>query len=289
MTIRTILAVATCLAPLTAQSVPLADFIRVRCSQDGAETFTQWRGKAYAQPENQPQKEVFELLGMNVARCLANADGTWSLMSRELQLYLDPATHKVLHRWTNPWTSEEVPVVHVANNPVQNRLPDTPYEPVIDNGIATFSQDVPLTYPNALASDPRFADYSAQPMYQAVEMFKFHLPVEEFERNRAASLGQVALSWTRIGPWLPWMKMKGIRGGLIYSVSGTKLARFEDLDARLQEEILTRVPAYRHAPGCWLATRNQTSWSYFAKNFDAYLRGERFPLPAPVEQDVCAQ
>lgn len=51
---------------------------------------------------------AFDVLGMNVARVKRLEDGSFDILARELQLYLDPSTGKVLHSWTNPMTNETV-------------------------------------------------------------------------------------------------------------------------------------------------------------------------------------
>ena len=45
---------------------------------------------------------------MNVARAKKLKDGGYDLLTRELQLYLDPSTNKPLHFWTNPFTNDSV-------------------------------------------------------------------------------------------------------------------------------------------------------------------------------------
>lgn len=264
------------------------ELVRVRCSTDGSNIYTEWKGSVYAfVPEEKPQK-LFDILGMNVARCLKNQQGTWFITSRELTFYLDPLTGKVLNRWHNPWTQEVVPVVHVANKLVQNTLSEE-FPTAIAGSNVTFVLDVPLTYPNVLASDPKFQDYSPSALYQAGEFFKLTAPVQEVINSKAKTVKNVFIDWNRVGPWLPWMKMKGKPGHLVYSATCKKLLHFEKLSPLLQKEINSRLPLYREAPRCLLAAKNETSWTYFRKHFQEYLKGERFPLPAPVIDESCQE
>ncbi len=66
--------------------------------------------------------------------------------------------------------------------------------------------DVPLYYPNALSFDPRMAPYSPQPFYQAGEWFKFISSTGEVRFPLTKTVTSALVSWTRNGPWLPWMK-----------------------------------------------------------------------------------
>ena len=104
------------------QTLGALELVRTRCSTDGSNVYTQWQGSVYAFVPQERQRKLFNIIGMNVARCLQDRQGQWFLTSRELTFYLDPQTNEILNYWQNPWTEEVVPVVHVANNPVQNSL-----------------------------------------------------------------------------------------------------------------------------------------------------------------------
>lgn len=75
----------------------------------------------------QAPKKVFHCVGMNVAKAeLDKTSNQLKMTSRELTYYLSPdgdASTK-LEKWDNPWTEEKnLPVVHIANDPVQMALP----------------------------------------------------------------------------------------------------------------------------------------------------------------------
>jgi len=97
----------------------------------------------------------------------------------------------------------------------------------------------------------------------------------------------VALSYYRMGPWEPWMKMKGKPGFLVLNYTGSKTDVFEELYPTIKAIIEERMPLFREAPSCRLDRSIATSWSRFEEQFDAYLRGEEFPLPAPMKDEPC--
>lgn len=259
------------------QTLGALELVRTRCSTDGSNVYTQWQGSVYAFVPQERQRKLFNIIGMNVARCLQDRQGQWFLTSRELTFYLDPQTNEILNYWQNPWTQEVVPVVHVANTPVQNSL-EGEYPVFVDGKNVTFSLDIPLTYPNALANEPRFQDYSPEPLYQAGEFFKFTVPIRKVTDSSATTVPLVASSWTRLGPWLPWMKMKGKPGQLVYSANVKKFQEFEELSPVLRQVIQSQLPIYQEAPHCFLATSNETSWTYFRQHFEEYLDGAQFPV-----------
>ncbi len=252
-------------------------WVKVRNSTKGESVFLTWHGGIYALIPGEAKIHLFNMVGMNVSRSVDKGDGSWDFASRELTYYLDPKTDEILHQWKNPWSDEILTVVHVSNNPVQGRFKGA-FPATVEGDFTTFSFDLFSHYDNPLAGDERFADYSPQPIYQAVELFKLTVPTADLHNPDVASVTPLILSWDRIGPWVPWMKMGDRTGQLIYSGLGHKAARFEDLPPVLQAEINAQVPSYREAPTERIEGESITSWRYFQKHFDAYLAGDRFPL-----------
>jgi hypothetical protein len=257
------------------QTFDATTFVKVRCATDGTQTFLAWKGSIYAWLPGEPKQHLFRIEGMSVGRCVKTEEG-WEFASRELTFYLDPQTGEILRRWKNPWTEEMVPVVHVANNFVGGYFRrDVTAE--VEGDRATFMFDLFPTYPNPLASDPKFAEYSPQPMYQAAELFKLTVPLADLTNPDVTTVSELHLAWDRIGPWLPWMKMGDRPGHLVYSACGSKVPAFEGLSDVLRSEMETRVPLYKNAPTN-VEQDDITSWMYFQKHFDAYLAGATFPI-----------
>ncbi|TAD78864.1 MAG: DUF1838 domain-containing protein [Oscillatoriales cyanobacterium] len=255
-----------------------ATFLKARAATDDRDVYVEWTGSIYAMLPGEPQRHSFDIVGMNVARGLQQEDGSWQMLSRELTYYLDPATGAVVHQWVNPWTGESLPVVHVANDPVEAPLRGS-FAATLAGDSAIFTCDVFPAYPNPLGNDPRFRDYSPDPNYSAAEFFKLAVPLAELFDADRPTVNSMTVAWHRIGPWLPWMKMGDRPGQLVYSACGQRVSGFEALPALLQTEIRDRLPKYRHAPTRPSQRKNMTSWQYFKENFEAYLRGELFPLP----------
>lgn len=60
---------------------------------------------------------------MNVSKAVIE-EGKLKVTGKELTYYLDPITGEKLTTWDNPWTREKgLPVVHIANDPVQMAFP----------------------------------------------------------------------------------------------------------------------------------------------------------------------
>jgi Protein of unknown function (DUF1838) len=261
------------------QQLEAEHWVKTRSSLDrDRSVFLTWTGSIYAFVPGEKRNRLFKMVGVSVSRCIPTESGSWDFTSRELTYYLHPETGEILRTWNNPWTGELLTVMHVANNPVQGRFKGQ-FPAQVEGDKTTFVFDLFSTYPNPLATDPKFAEYSPNPIYQAAELFKITVPTGELFDPEIKSVSQLQLAWDRIGPWIPWMKMGDRPGQLIYSAYGSKVSGVNELPQLLRDEINDRVPLYKNAPPSFLEGEDITSWLYFQQHFDAYLAGATFPLP----------
>ena len=260
---------------------------KVACStRDGEAVVYHWSGKAYSRVQGERDRHLFNVEGMNVRHCGTVRDPQrgvgYRMTSRELMLYLDPKTNEVLRTWSNPWTSESVEVLHVANDPV-NMRPTYPvtergepyrFEGRVDNGRVFMPIEVPLFYKNPLAGE--YQDFVGN-QYHAMEIFNFiGDEADLFDASRTSANPSIA--WTRIAEWLPWMRMGDRPGIMIINATGHKVSRgIEGLPAVLRQEIAANYPDYRTPPPLNDTRPNETSWTYFKKWIDS----KKPAAPAP--------
>jgi len=261
-------AVAAAPLDLSSQAGQLDAFIRMRASSDGATVFANWWVTVFAAVPGERPREILRLDGYNVGRFVRNTDGSAEFISREVAYYRDPRTGQILSDWTNPFTNEKVAVLHVANDPVNQRYaaPQAGQPgryPFMLSGDDVFLRlDVPLRYPNPLQP----AEYPAEssgPTYLASEHFIFFANARDLRNPKLLSV-PTTYAWTRTGPWLPWMKMGQQAGYLIYSGHGRKYASFAELPADVQAYTRANFAQYLTAPEKFV-TPNETSWTYFRK------------------------
>lgn len=245
---------------------------KIQCSLKDGEVITwYWNGFAFSRVPGEPDRRLFAVEGMNIRQCgpLGDTrDGSFKMATREVLIYKDPNTGEVLRIWDNPWTGKQVRVLHVSNDPVNQRIgaldrAGQPFRlPLTINGNQWWSTTtVPLFYRNPLSGD--YQNYVGG-MYHATEMFNFFGDVDELANPRRASV-PVRIAWVRMSSWLPWMEM-GDRVGLIYfHTSGRKLDRYDDMSATLKAEIDLNYPAYKAPPPLDDERPNETSWTYFRK------------------------
>ncbi|KAG6856609.1 hypothetical protein H0H87_002564 [Tephrocybe sp. NHM501043] len=274
------------------RTLSATDLVRIRASTDESKsTVIEWRGQVLSyQPGERPQV-LFNIQGMSITRAKKLDNDSYDLLTREVQLYLDPTTSEVLHTWHNPWTGHDVTVVHVANNPVYQNFPaSSAFEAHAQpGGTYTFHLSIPLAYPNPLnpTGDPASptAPYAGpQALYSAIESFTFTFPLAELD-GPAPSLPSMHVHWTRASPLLPFMASPATGAALVCVANGAKVERgWEGLSPVLRDVVEARLPAYKEAP----TERDRpgggvSSWSYFARPevLRAYEDGARFPLLDP--------
>jgi hypothetical protein len=236
-----------------------------------------WNGRVYSRVPGEPDRLLFQVEGMNIRQCVTLEDpdrgNGFRMVSREILLYLDPATGELIDTWENPWTGETVDVLHVENDPV-NQWPffETgrdgkplvmPFEVVGDKWWMTTT--VPLFYENELGGE--YQDYVGG-KYHATEMFNFFGDADVL-RMDAGDTSDIFVGWERLSDWLPWMKMRGRSGILYFHTGGRKLDSFGQLPEVLVSFIDERYPKYREPPPVDDKRPNETSWTYFKKKMEA--------------------
>ena len=256
---------------------------KIACSTvDGEPATYWWFGEAYSRRQGEADKHLFNVQGMNIRACVAAPDGDgFNLVSRELLLYTDKETGKVLKTWTNPWTGQTVDVLHVANDPVNGRYRSKTRDGKPYTWSGTISGDswwqtttVPLYYPNPLASA-----YQKEigGVYHATEMFNFFGEAASLLDPETTTADNVTVGWVRMSDWLPWMMMEGRDGAIYFHTAGRKLDRFDELPEVIKAEIRMHYPEYDETPPLDDARPNMTSWKYY----DAVKKGE---IKAPVRK-----
>ncbi len=245
----------------------LEALIRVRAGLDEQDYVTWWIGDAYGEQPDADTQHLFGFVGFNIARAV-KVEGGFDLITREAAFYLDPRERTILEEWHNPYTDENVDVLHIYNDPVNQQfrlsMPWGPWHSpytVMDRSVV-FNLDIPISAPSPLPV-AEFPANSADDTYRAMELFQFFADREELLNTDAPSV-HCDVSWMRRSPWLPWMQMGQRPGGMVFHCRGSKLASFDDLPDGVREYIDAHTPEYRESPREYV-TPNETSWSYFRK------------------------
>jgi len=250
----------------------LTAFVKARSSlTNNEEAIFYANGKIYGFVEGERDKPLLGFEMYNIARSIQKEDGSYELLTNEVLLYTDLKTGEVLKQFENPYTQETVEVLHVWNSPVNQKFQvEGKYGKwgVNHNKYGTdmicMNADVFLAYPSPL----KVADYpknAQSDLYEAAELFQFFFSEKAMNDPSQNSI-DCTISWTRIGPWLPWMNMGQRAGKMVYQGAGYKLMEkdYDKMPKLLTEYVMKTKPEYRHAPTTF-SSPNETSWTYFKK------------------------
>ena len=251
---------------------------KTRASLDpNADVVFYWSGYIYnvmpKDPADYPQRgridfgrPLFQFEGFNVARFAQDGPSDYFMLSREVSVYKDPTTGRVLNCWTNPLKVDrpEQRVMHVANDPVNYGVGETDFVELGDR--ISFFSDIILSYRSPLAGVAEYEAFSAGDVYQTSELFNYIVARKDLEDERVLS-APVEISWTRVGQYLPWMQMGDTRGYLVYHVRGYKvLGGVDELPGPLLEwtrnvagEKFLKSPSF--IPASY--EPNETTWRVF--------------------------
>ncbi|WP_338769582.1 DUF1838 domain-containing protein [Bernardetia sp. ABR2-2B] len=263
-------------------------FMKIRSSIEGLQTSNQaeesiyyWEGSIYSFISGERSKKLMGMKGFSVSRWI-KTDSSRQLMTREVALYTDPKTGEILEKMKNPLLDEKndsVEVIHVWNNPVNQRFPfnikenydqkpkessvyGIPYSE-LGQDMVCFYADIFLTYPS-LITRKEFPNNVQSDLYQGAELFQFFVKKDDLENPMLTDI-PATISWTRIGQWLPFMNMSDRQGYLVYQCRGYKILEgFEGLPQDVKDYVRAKQPVFEHAPTEY-SQPNETSWSYFKK------------------------
>ncbi|WP_448579174.1 DUF1838 family protein [Thermaurantiacus sp.] len=256
----------------------VAMYRKIQCSTRDLEPVVyHWSGRVWSRVPGEPDRHLWNVEGMNIRQCVTVEDKARGkgvrMVSRELMLYLDPATGNVLDTWTNPWTDKVNRIFHVANDPV-NQRPVFPRGPDgapfaipmrVEDGRIFWNIEVPLFYTNPMGGD--FQDFVGN-HYHAMEIFNF-IADEAALRDPRTRNAKAAVSWVRLSGWMPFMEMGSRPGALVFNATGQVVEGVEALPLVLKDQIARRYPEYRVPPPADDARPNATTWTEFRKFIEA--------------------
>ena len=233
------------------------------------EAVAYWNGSVFGWTEYSDEfpryKKLFLFEGFNIRSVYQNDDESYVSLSREVSVYRDVMTGDILEAWTNIYSGEENEVFEVANDPVNALLyPDIGMHSYSQHH-TTFSANYFLDYPNPLQPD-EYPLFSSGEQYIGGEMFITFTRTENLLDEALSEVGYIG-SWSRIGPWLPWLQKGMEGGGHLYNAPYFKLGSVDDIPEDLYLWTIENYPEYLHPPRNYTKP-NMTSWRVFKNIID---------------------
>jgi Protein of unknown function (DUF1838) len=245
----------------------LEAFIRANGDTSGKPVATYGTGTVYAYLPGEKPRAVFGLQVVGMSR-YEKIEGGYLRLHREIGYYTDLKTGEVIERWFNPWLQREVEVLPIQNDPVNRRYTAAAgnYSYDLNGDDIVFYREVPLRYPNPL-DRATYPLNSSGDFYEAMEMFTTFIRRDQLENPRLTSIPSTG-TWTRFGPWLPWMEMGAHQGYLVYHSRSFKPADgLAGIPQKLRDFIARDNPKFLSAPEKFTEP-DETSWTFFKKAFD---------------------
>lgn len=269
-----LLAGAATLAAGKAPRIDLADpaqrleaYVRANGDSSGKPVVSWGTGKVYGYVPGEKPRALFGLEVVGVSR-FHKIEGGYLRLHREIGYYTDLDTGEVIRRWFNPWLQREVEVIPIQNDPVNRRftLQNSAFEYDVSGDDIVFHREVPLRYPNPLDRST-YPLNSSGDFYEAMEMFTTFIRRDQLANPKLTSIPSTG-TWTRFGPWLPWMEMGAHEGYLVYHSRAFKpVDGLDGLPQRLREYIAQDNPKYLEAPEKFTEP-DETSWTFFKRTLD---------------------
>ena len=248
-------------------------------TEQGVTRYGMWEGRMYSRIPGEKDRHIFDVVGINTRQCERHKDPVrgdgYRSVSREIMVYLDPATGEIVDQWKNPWTCETVEVIHVANDPVNMRAPSFARDATGKPARVTLrqygdllvaSREVPLFYDNPLAG--AYQDYIGG-KYHAMEIFNTFYSAADFLTPKGPRISPSRLAWQRVSGLLPWMRMGDRPGVMIFNATGFSTFDRTQISPKLMQILQTRYPEYLTPPPLGDARPNATTWTITKDWIDA--------------------
>jgi hypothetical protein len=234
--------------------------MRIDCSPDLAKPRLRWMGgKIMARRQGERDRHILDVQALNASACQTFEDPKrgpgYRTVTREIMFYIDPATGKVLDTWTNPWTGETVQVIHMFNDPVNMPEPKYAYDrdgkPVppwpgkIVGDTAMLQMANPFFRDSPMGGE--YQDYVGG-KYSVLELRTVLLPAAEWLDTEKPYPVRGISVWSRLSPWLPWMKMAGREGQTALTSTWFAVGSMNDVPEPLKSTVLTKYPEFATAP-----------------------------------------
>ncbi len=249
-------------------------------TEQGVTRYGMWEGRMYSRIPGEKDRHIFDVVGINTRQCERHKDPArgegYRSVSREIMVYLDPATGEIIDQWKNPWTGETVEVIHVANDPVNMRAPSFARDATGKPARVTLrhygdllvsSREVPLFYENPLAG--AYQDYIGG-KYHAMEIFNTFYSAADFLAPKGPHISPSRLAWQRVSGLLPWMRMGDRPGVMIFNATGFSTFDRSQISPKLLKVLETRYPDYLSPPPLGDPRPNETTWTVTKRWIDEH-------------------
>jgi hypothetical protein len=267
-----------------ADSAALLDaFIKTEGDQSGETSVTYGYGTLFSWFPNQANGPLVDT-ELCAVRRYRRIPGGWVRLHREVGLYRDHKTKKILKTWYNPYIEREVEIIDLFQEFNRRYVAETLGKTwFIDysemTGDAFFQRNFFIDRPSPM--HPRdYPLHSQDVHYELSEYVNYFAKVDALLDPSVSSAHSTGAT-NSIGNLLPWMEMGNHPGKIIHQIHFTKLSRVEEMPADFLDYAAKRYPKYLEAPTDYVESDlNNTSWTKYRDVIDQR-RAAGTPKAAP--------
>jgi hypothetical protein len=240
---------------------------RINGSTDPAVTSYSWySGRVIGMRPGEAARDLMGIIGMGAVRLLPLPEGNgYQMLRKELGFFLDLASGEVLDTWANPYTGEQVEVVHLANPAINARIEPYPLKQGLYEAVADADARAPFILPWTRIGDRAVTEQHAHlwaknPLDPAVwiressgrniaisDSNSYNVSLADVQNPRLLKIPSFG-TWVHNRPWQPWMLMGQTPGAIQYICNTASSARLDDLPARIVALASARYPDFLEAP-----------------------------------------
>jgi hypothetical protein len=229
----------------------LRAFVKVEGDAAGRQEHTYSYANVYTLFDQRRDRHLFdrELL---TSRRFVPTEGGWIRLHREVAIYRDPKTKRILERFHNPYLQREVDVIDIHRD-FNRRYLVADVGKALDIGVMEAEQDV-FFYRRFFVSriaelQPRdYPLHGSDERYELAESHNYFVARNHVLDESLTSVPMRGVT-TSISNWLPWMEMGTAPGKLIHQIRFAKLETLDDIpNADFVPTITRKYPEHLRAP-----------------------------------------
>lgn len=226
-----------------------------------------YRGVGMGFRPGEAGRDLFGVMGMGTGRLIPFEDKPgFTNVRRECGYYYDLDTGEVLDTWVNPYTNEEVEVLHIAN-PQINR----PLEPVLrgarlyDDPAEAEKEPEPYLLDWQVAGDMLFAEQhvhlyannpldpevwvreSSGPKVRITDSTSYVCSLADMQNENLTTIDESG-KWVHVRPWQPFMLMGDAPGHFMFRCFTGSASSVNDIPPDIVAVVEERNPDFFNAP-----------------------------------------
>jgi Protein of unknown function (DUF1838) len=251
-------------------------FIKVEGDTAGTEVVQYGAGSIYTFIEGQVDRKLFDTEAFAVRR-YRRVEGGWVRLHREVAVYRDATTGKIINSWYNPYLERDVEVMDIVQEFNRQYLVED-LGKTFDISVKTHGDDAFFARNFFISREAEIQpkDYPLHGQDTRWELSEYHnyfCKLADLTNEKLTSVRCVGAT-NSVSSFLPWLQMGNVPGHLIFQMRSAKLARVTDMPKDLVDYVAKNYPTHLMAPEAFKPNDAHTTGLNFYKQIIDKGRGQ---------------